>query len=60
MLEVITLIKVIHSISKSATVIFLYGLLCMAASGWIDIIHYTYIHTYKHTYKDDATIYTMQ
>ena len=37
-----------------------YGLLCMAASGWIDIIHYTYIHTYKHTYKDDATIYTMQ
>jgi len=32
----------------------------MAASGWIDIIHYTYIHTYKHTYKDNATIYTMQ
>jgi len=31
----------------------------MAASGWIGIIHYTYIHTYK----DNAlilTIYTMQ
>jgi len=45
-------------ITKSS--FFLYGLLCMAASGWIDIIHYTYIHTYKHTYKDNATIYTMQ
>ena len=40
--------------------IYIYGLLCMAASGWIDIIHYTYIHTYKHTYKDNTTIYTMQ
>jgi len=36
--------------------LYIYGLLCMTASGWIGKIDYTYIHTYK----DNTTIYTMQ
>jgi len=31
----------------------------MAASGWIGIMHYTYIHTYKDI-TVILTIYTMQ
>jgi len=52
--------RYISELARHSNEVSIYGLLCMAASGWIDMIHYTYIHTYKHTYKDNTTIYTMQ
>jgi len=37
----------LQSVLDATARLILYGLLCMAASGWIGIIHY--IHTYVHT-----------